>query len=416
MSESPPELADLARPRHRSRDALVIGICIFATVLATQARLGRLPFRAILKNDLGFGPAEMARFFALAGIAWFLKPLAGALSDHLRLFGTRRRHYLLLSGVLGAATWGIAALVPRSYEWLVAVAIVLSAITCIGNTAAGGLLVDLGRSGGSTGALSSVRVIVMNASSLIAGPLGGWLAGRWFGWTCAAGATLLIAMALCVAFLLRETTPGRPDSTAALGGRDLWRMLRAPGLWWVIGLTFLFYGPPGFQTALYYFQRDDLGLTDQEIGLLTTLNCTGGMLGALCYARLCQMFGLQALLRAGVLLSISCTILYLAYRSCAAAIALEPVVGFISIIGVMPLHELTARTAPPHHEAFGYALILSVGNLAIAFSDVTGTEIMTRTGMPLPALIIVSALASLPALFVVARLPLEPRLLDAGRG
>lgn len=399
--------AELASPRRVSRDALVVGICIFATVLATQARLGNLPFCAILKGELGLSPAEMARFFALAWIAWCLKPLAGVLSDQLRLFGTRRRYWLLLSGSLGAAAWGVAALVPRSYGWLLAVAVALSTITAIGNTAAGGLLVDLGRSGGSTSQLSSVRVIVMNSASLIGGPLGGWLAGRWFGWTCATGAALLILMACCVALLLREAAPGAPEAAPAKGLRELYRALRRPGLWWVIGLTFMFYGVPGFQTALYYFKRDDLGFTDQEIGLLVMLNCAGGMLGALCYFRLCRRFELGALLRAGIVLSACCSALYLAYRSRAAAVALEPIAGFMSIIGVMPLQDLTARTAPPHHEASGYALILSVGNLAITLSEVMGTEIMRHTGIALSSLIGINALASLPALLLVPRVSPE---------
>src|SRR5215471_13203 len=78
------------------RSALLIGVGVFATTLA-QPSVIKLPLQNLLKTDLHIRPEGMAVFFAVSALAWYFKPLAGLLSDSVPLFGTRRRHYLLVS-------------------------------------------------------------------------------------------------------------------------------------------------------------------------------------------------------------------------------------------------------------------------------------------------------------------------------
>ena len=71
---------------------LIIVFGIFATTLPQPQVLGRLPFQFLLKNELSVTREQMAAFFFWCGMAWYLKPFAGILTDAFRLFGTRRRH------------------------------------------------------------------------------------------------------------------------------------------------------------------------------------------------------------------------------------------------------------------------------------------------------------------------------------
>ncbi|KAG2499195.1 hypothetical protein HYH03_002776 [Edaphochlamys debaryana] len=58
------------------------------------------------KDSLGLGPASAGLFQTAGQIPWELTPLLGLLTDLVPLWGYRRKAYLLLVGLLGAACWG----------------------------------------------------------------------------------------------------------------------------------------------------------------------------------------------------------------------------------------------------------------------------------------------------------------------
>jgi hypothetical protein len=69
--------------------------------------------RAYTQDELGLPPAQAAAVLSLAGLPWMLKPLIGFISDTLPLLGSRRKSYLVGSGVLAAVAyacmgWGSA--------------------------------------------------------------------------------------------------------------------------------------------------------------------------------------------------------------------------------------------------------------------------------------------------------------------
>ena len=74
------------------RYTFVIGAAAFVTTIAQTEVIGQLPIRYLLKEHLHVAPEGMSLFLFFAGIAWYLKPLAGIISDSIPLFGTRRRH------------------------------------------------------------------------------------------------------------------------------------------------------------------------------------------------------------------------------------------------------------------------------------------------------------------------------------
>src|SRR5271163_5241298 len=85
--------------------ALVIIAGVLATTLAQPQVLARLPLQNLLKNELHLDRSSNAAFFFWAGLAWYLKPFAGIVTDAFPLFGNRRGNYILLSAALAALAW-----------------------------------------------------------------------------------------------------------------------------------------------------------------------------------------------------------------------------------------------------------------------------------------------------------------------
>ena len=113
---------------------LVIIFGIFATTMAQPQVLGRLPLQFLLKNDVHVTREQMAEFFFWCGLAWYLKPFAGILTDAFPFFGTRRRHYLLFSSAMTALCWIAMAFLPHTYGALLLGALILSAFMVMAST------------------------------------------------------------------------------------------------------------------------------------------------------------------------------------------------------------------------------------------------------------------------------------------
>ena len=85
--------------------AIIIVAGVLATTLAQPQVLTRLPLQNLLKNELHLDRSSNAAFFFWAGLAWYLKPFAGIVTDAFPLFGNRRKSYILVSACFAALAW-----------------------------------------------------------------------------------------------------------------------------------------------------------------------------------------------------------------------------------------------------------------------------------------------------------------------
>src|SRR5690349_3711659 len=76
---------------------------------------------SIVFKDRGLKADQVAYFFLLTGIPWFIKPVYGLLSDFVPLFGRRRKSYLLLTSSMASVMAFIAALPAAPSYWALAV-------------------------------------------------------------------------------------------------------------------------------------------------------------------------------------------------------------------------------------------------------------------------------------------------------
>jgi MFS family permease len=361
------EPAPLVRsPSDLRRMFFIISAGLFLTTLGNPVAIGLLPFRFLLKNQLHLNAAEQANFFAIATFAWYLKPLAGLLCDSFPLFGTRRRSYLILTSLMAGLTWSLFAVAPRSYAALFWLMVILNASMVVATTSLGGILVEAGQEGGATGRLASIRYAIDSVINVIVGPLGGWLAARAFGWTAGLGAMLLFSLVPITMVLVKEPRVARPNlevwSATAI---QLRLIVRSKAMWAASALLLLVFMSPGFGIAMNYYQQDVLNFSTELIGRLQALAGVGGIAATAVYAYLCRKISLRPLLLGGILLNAISSLLYLWYRSPQSAVIIDFANGFLSILGILPLFDLAARATPKGSESFGYALLMSVYNIAV---------------------------------------------------
>ena len=400
--------ASAARHKSLTRWAVLIGAGVFATTMSQPAVL-RLPFQNFLKSDLHASRQAMASFFALSTLAWYFKPLAGIFTDSVPLFDTRRKYYLILSAVIAGALYLVVGVVPRTYISVLIAMIAVNCMLVIGSTVVGGLIVEIGNRERATGRLNSSRYVVMNACTLIGGPLGGFLAARAFGLTTIAGAVIALSIVPFAWFMLKEPPVAHTNSQAWINAKAQFRtLMKSKTLWSAAGLLFLVYIAPGFSTPLYYFQTDTLKLSQQFIGTLILLAGAFGIVGAFIYSVMCKKLNLRTLLYISIIINVLGTMTYLFYRSGTAAAFIESQNGLIGTVAELALMDLAARATPKGSEGLGFALMMSVRNGGQAISDIFGSWLIDQHHVTFFKLVWLNAGTTALILFVI---PFLPRLL-----
>lgn len=378
------------------------------TNLGQFPSLGDLPLRFLLKDVLLASPTAMAAWFTVAILPWSFKPLAALLVDGVPLRGLRHRYYLLLGALLGGCLWLAMALVPRNYQALLITGFSLNIMMVLTSTVVGGLLVEGGQAHGATGRLSSIRMIVANVIFLFVGPLGGFLASKWFGWTAMIGSLLYFSMAVGAIWVLRERRiPKEQDGGTALGGivNQIKVVLGSRNIWICSGLLFLVHLAPGFGTPLFYYKSEVLKFSEQFIGNLTVIGGVMGLVGALLYPLLCRRFKLRALLYLSIFSTVVSALCYLGYVSKTSAIVIEAVGLLGYTLAQLPLFDLAARATPKGSEALGYAVMLALGNLSTSISDVLGSYLFDHYQLGFKNLVWINAGTTALVLLVIPFLP-----------
>lgn len=355
--------------------SLVIVFGIFATTLAQPQALGKLPLQFLLKNEVAVTREQMAAFFFWCGLAWYAKPIAGILTDAFPLFGTRRRHYLLISSALASASWIGMTFVPHKYGALLWGAMIVNFFMVMASTVTGAFLVEGGQSLRATGRLTALRMFVYNLCTLVQGPLGGLLATGGFMWATGTNAAVGLSIFPIAYVFLRE----RPV-TKSLGGQvfhnagqQLVTIARSKNLWITLLFIGLFYFAPGFSTPLFYKQTDELHFSKQAIGNLGVFSGFCAILATVVYGQLIKRVQIRTMLWIGIATAAFGTLFYLFYSTWMHAIFIESEYGFLFAFAEVALLDLAARATPPGCEGLGYSLILSVRNVAYFGADILGS-------------------------------------------
>jgi len=373
---------------------LIIAAGTISTTLA-QPDLLDLPIRRLLKDDLGVSQSEMAMLFGIGALAWYVKPIAGLLVDGIALFGTHRRHYLIVSALLAGVLWVFLGKVSHSYLLLLLGVVAMQCMLVIGSTVLGGFLVERGKLLRAEGRLVSCRMFVENACVLIAGPLAGYLAGLPFITAALMGAAIAVVIAPIAAVCVTE--PVQEQSTL-VGAKyllfDIKSMVNSRAIWLVAIFSLISSIPHSFGTSLYFYQKNALAFSDVEIGYLTAVAGLGGLLGSGLYQFLCRQFPMQWLLVLGTLGSSIGIASYLLYVSFPSALIVEFVSGFLFAIGTLGVMQSAVISTLGSSAAFGFAVFMSASNAGAAIGDNLAALLVERLPMTLFGVVKAFAAAS----------------------
>ena len=392
---------------------VAIGIASSALTNPGGTGIAGQPLKYLMKTELHYQPTDMAKFFAVGALVFTFKPVVGILTDAVPLFRTRRRWYLIISAVLAGLFWiglAFAPHTPKGLLWSVTgINICLMAIS----TVVGGLLVEAGQRFYSTGRLTSLRSLVANISYFIVGPIAGFLATRTLLLTAGLGASLPLALAALAFFFLREKPVAQRNRNA---GRNVLRQVRSlarsRSLWAAVGAYFLFYFAPGFQTPLYYYQTNNLKLSQQFIGNLGMMTGIMGAVAALGYLFLCRRLTLRHALIFCIGMEILGGLSYRLYLGPTSAAVVSGFSGLTNTLAELALMDLAARATPRGSESVGYGLMISIHNFATGMGDVLGSHLLQRYGLNFHQLVYLNAGTTALVFLIV---PFLPRLLMNSR-
>ena len=386
---------------------------LFLTLCDYREGIASLALRYLLKDHLHLTATQLAGFFAITKLAWYCKPFAGLLADNVRLFGSRRKGYLVVFSALAGGLWFALTFAHSTYVSMLWLVLAINFALMMVHTTLGGMLVEVGQALSATGRISAVRSGTESFGWLLAGLVGGWIAARLLHQGFLINAALMFVLAVLFAKQLRENPAGSagPDKSR-LTLAHFQALFRHRTLWTAAGFWVLIKFSPGFGTPLFYFQTETLGFTPQSIGYLSFISAAAGLLGSVFYLQICRRVALSKLLWLGVSLHAASSLAYFAYRSMSSAIAIEATYGLCTALAFMPIFDLLARATPKKFAALGYALIFSLGSLSVSGSDLMGSWIYEKLGHSFAGMILLNSGSSAVVLLVI---PFLPRMLVVHR-
>lgn len=383
-SEQPPEQPPEQQSRRAFRDAaIVIIVGVLATTLAQPQVLGRIPLQNLLKNELHVSRSQNAAFFFWIGLAWYFKPFAGIFTDAFPIRGSRRKSYILLGTTLAVASWIALAFAPHEYTAMLAVTIIINAFMVISSTVVGGYMVETAQATAGSGRLTAIRQFVQSICSIVSGKASGKLAAKPFGFTtgaCAGIMFLLVPAALL--FLHERKTQIDRRELLHNAEKQLVRIANARTMWAAAGLMALFYLAPGFATAIFYKQQNELHLTTSNQGTLASLAGITGVAAAIGYGFICRRYNLRTLLIWSMLAGTAANLGYLYYTSWTRAVIIDCFNGFGYTLAELALMDLAVRATPAGSEGMGFSLMMSVRNLALFGTDWFGSKLLDGFHVP----------------------------------
>jgi MFS family permease len=376
----------------------------FAIVYAVegigQAKAGILgqPITYFLKTAMHWDPLKISVSLSALDVPWVIKPLWGAISDFVPLFGYRRRPYLVLANVAAVLAF-VGVALTTSTATLIPVLVVTAVAMAVSSTLCGALLVETGQRHDASARFVNQQWLWFNIAQALAVLLAGYLIEVFSpigALHAAAWIAALAPVAILAGVWLVQEDRAAIDLPALRGRlRALMVAFRDRNLWFVAAFLFLYYFSPGFGTPLYFYMTDTLHFSQGFIGLLGAIGAGGWILGGLFYNAVLKRLSRIALLRLSIVGGVVSTLAYLLLFDQASAVAITVVGGVASMIAMVATMSLAAEACPQGAEGFAFAGLMSLINIANPLADVTGSALYEHVfAKHLTPLIILSAAAT----------------------
>ena len=399
------------------------------TVYFVQGILGlsRLAVSFFLKDELLLSPVQVSALLGIVFLPWMIKPVFGFISDGLPIFGYRRRPYLILSGILGTASWiSLATIVHTS--WAATLAIALGSLSvAMSDVIVDSLVVERAR-GESQAKAGSLQSLCWGASA-IGGLITAYFSGlllQYFTTRTVFGITALFPLIVSgVAWLIAESPVSKDaqdsNQTNSLPIKHQLGQLRQAisqkTIWLPTAFIFIWQATPNADSAFFYFTTNELHFEPEFLGRVHLVTSFASLAGVWIFQRFLKSIPFRVIFAWSTVLSsmLGMTMLLLVthtnrllgiddhWFSLGDSLILT-VMGKIAFMQVM---VLAARLCPSGVEATLFALLMSVFNSAGSVSHAFGALITYWLGITatnfesLWILVVITNLSTLlPLLFI----------------
>jgi folate/biopterin transporter len=358
------------------------------TVYFVQGILGlaRLAVSFFLKDELALSPAEVSALMGIVAIPWMVKPLFGFVSDGFPLFGYRRRPYLILSGLLGVASWVMMATIVHS-AWAATAAIALGSLSvALSDVIVDSIVVSRARneSIGSAGSLQSLSWGASAMGGLITAYFSGALLQKFDTQTVFLITATFPLIVSAVAWLIVEKPVERRSDFTAVK-RQLILLKKAvsqKSIWMPTVFLFLWQAMPGSESAFFYFSTNELHFEPEFLGRIRLVSSFAAIVGIWVFQRFLKtvpfrvIFGWSTVISSALGLT---TLLLVTHANRALGIddrwfslGDSLILTVMGQIAFMPVLVLAARLCPKGVEATLFALLMSVVNVSGVLSHELG--------------------------------------------
>lgn len=357
--------------------------------------LARLAISFFLKDELALSPAEVSALMGIAALPWIVKPLFGFISDGLPILGYRRRPYLILSGLLGSASWICLATVVHS-AWAATAAIALGSLAvAVSDVIVDSLVVERarGESVSNAGSLQSLAWGTSALGGLITAYFSGYLLEH-FSTRTVFGITATFPLIVSgVAWLIAESPVFEmPDASSVWNQvQQLRKAVSQKAIWLPTAFLFLWQCTPTADAAFFFFSTNELGFEPEFLGRVRLVTSIASLLGVWLFQKYFKtvpfrtIFGwstvISSILGMSMLLLVTHTNRALGIDDKWFSLGDSLVLTVMGQIAYMPILVLAARLCPEGVEATLFALLMSVVNLAGLLSYEFGAVLMHWLGI-----------------------------------
>lgn len=401
--------SDLSNVKESIKEKIFFGneptaeLIAILTVYFVQGILGlaRLAVSFFLKDELGLTPAQVSALMGIVALPWIIKPLFGFISDGFPIFGYRRRPYLVLSGIIGAASWVSLATIVHT-PVLATAAIALGSLSvAVSDVIVDSLVVERARveSQAEAGSLQSLCWGASAFGGLITAYFSGVLlehfSNRTVFWITASFPLIVSAVAWFIAESPVSKDGSENDHTN-LGSiqhqlRQLRQAITQKSIWLPTAFLFIWQATPTAESAFFFFTTNELHFQPEFLGRVRLVTSVASLVGIWIFQRFLKtvpfrvIFGWSTILSAALgmtmLLLVTHTNRALGIDDHWFSLGDSLILTVMGQIAYMPVLVLAARLCPSGVEATLFALLMSVTNLAGLLSYEFGAVLMHWFGI-----------------------------------
>jgi MFS family permease len=335
------------------------------------------PLNYYLKQVYQWSPVQITAFLTVLNLPWFLKPLYGMASDFVPLFGYRRKSYLLLAnGMAAVAFFSIAA--AASPAALIFLLLLTAYGMAVASTLSGAVLVENGQRLDASNVFINQEWLWYNVATIAVSLLGGLFVqylmplSALHAAAAVAGVAPILVIFGTVVLIEEEKSAiswrGFKHSFASLAFA-----LRQKRLWLIACFLFFFYFSPGIDTPIYFFMTDHLKFSQAYIGVLNAIGAAGWIAAALAYGLFLRGLHSKTLLNLAIFAGVLATLSYLLMSGAITAAFAHFCYGAASMMTMVATLGLAADHCPKRVEAFAFAALMAVTNIAGAAADNVGS-------------------------------------------